>query len=323
MPIISVTHDTDALTLTVVAEFPVPRERVWHAYTDPRQIERFWGPPTYPATFFRHDVFPGGQSLYAMTGPDGDVSRGYWEWVSVDAPNAFVVRDGFADAEGTPDGDMPTMTLEFSFEDTGDGSRVVTTSRFASADDLRRLLDMGMDEGMRAAMGQIDEVLADLTAFAAGRGTETTLLSDTEVRVSRVIRGSVEQVWDAHNDPALLQRWLLGPDGWEMPVCEVATAVGDVFRYEWAKPDGSERFGFTGELVASVPPRRSVTTERLIGTDGPSTRNELTLTPADGGTLLSLVITYPSSELRDTVLATGMVDGMEASYARMESLVLA
>ncbi len=80
----------------------------------------------------------------------------------------------------------------------------------------------------------------------------------------------------------------------------------------------AEGFGFDGELLESTPSVREVTTEHMIGTDYPSTTNELTLTPVEGGTLLSLVITYPSAEVRDMVLATGMTDGMETSYVRLE-----
>jgi uncharacterized protein YndB with AHSA1/START domain len=115
---------------------------------------------------------------------------------------------------------------------------------------------------------------------------------------------------------------LLGPDGWTMPVCEVATDVGDTYRYEWAQVDGQERFGFTGEVLESSPPHRAVTTEQMIGMDGPGTTNEMTLTPVEGGTLLSILITYPSAEVRDMVLGTGMTDGMETSYARLERDVL-
>jgi len=324
MPITSVTRDPEALTLTVVAAFPAPLSRLWDAYVDPRQLERFWGPPTWPARFTRHDAAPGGHSSYTMTGPDGESSSGYWEWLSVEPLKSFEVRDGFAGADGEINPEMPSMRMRFEFDEAEDGSRVTTTTYFNSADDLERLLEMGMEEGMREAMGQMDAVLADLTSFAAGLATTAQILSDTQVRVSRVISGTAEQVWRAHHEPELLQRWLLGPDGWTMPVCEVATAVGETYRYEWAPADGSGQggFGFEGELLESAPPYRSVTTERMIGMPGEGTRNEMTLTPVEGGTLLSLLITYPDAELRDTILATGMTDGMETSYARLESEIL-
>lgn len=108
-----------------------------------------------------------------------------------------------------------------------------------------------------------------------------------------------------------------------MPVCEVAAEVRDSYRYEWEAEDGSHRFGFEGELLESEPPHRAVTTERMIGMEGPGTVNEMTLTALEAGTLLTIVITYPSTEVRDTVLGTGMTDGMEKSYARLERDVLA
>ena len=323
MPITSVSKDPAALTMTVVAEFPVPVQRLWDAYADPRQLERFWGPPTYPARFTRHDMFAGGRSDYAMTGPEGDVSRGYWEYLDVRPGESFEVRDGFANPDGTANQDLPSMRMTFVFEPAGAGSRVTTTTHFGSVAELDQLISMGMEEGMRQAMGQMDEVLADLASFTAGLATEAQILSDTQVRVSRIIRGSVQQVWDAHNDAELMKRWLLGPDGWTMPVCEVATRVGDQYRYEWETVDGTQRFGFTGTLLEATPPHRSVTTEQMIGMEGPGTTNEMTLTPVQGGTLLSLLITYPSAEVRDMVLATGMTDGMETSYARLEREVLA
>jgi uncharacterized protein YndB with AHSA1/START domain len=322
MPLSSVEKDLDTLTMTVVADFPVPVRRLWDAYADPRQLEKFWGPPGWPATFARHDMVVGGRSDYWMTGPDGERSRGYWEFLAVDPGRSFEVRDGFTEPGGDPDGALPSMRMVYVFEETEAGSRLTTTTYFASVDELEQLLSMGMEEGLTAAMGQIDEVVADLASFAAGRGAEAQLLGETQVRVSRVIRGPVDLVWRAHHDADLLRRWMLGPDGWTMPVCEVATEVGQTSRTEWEQEDGEGRFGFTGEVLESMPPYREVTTERMIGEDGPGNVNEMTLTPVEGGTLLTLVITYPDAQTREAVLATGMVDGMEASYARLEDEVL-
>lgn len=324
MPITSVTRDTDALTLTVVADFPTGVARLWEAYVDPRQLERFWGPPTWPATFTRHDAAAGGRSAYTMKGPDGDTHGGYWEWLSVQPLESFEVRDGFTTPDGEPNPELPSMRMRLDFEETAEGSRVTTTTRFNSLADLEQLLEMGMEEGLREAMGQMDAVLADLASFAAGQATTAQILSDTQVRISRVIRGTVEQVWRAHHEPEMLQRWLLGPDGWTMPVCEVATTVGEKYRYEWEPVDSAEgRFGFEGELLESAPPCRAVTTERMIGMPGEGTVNELTLTPIPAGTLLALVITFPDADIRDAILATGMTDGMETSYLRLEAEVLA
>ena len=321
MPVTSVEKDLDQLTITIVADFTAPLRRLWDAYTDPRQLERFWGPPTYPAKFLRHDAVAGGRSVYVMTGPEGDAHYGCWDWTSADAPRAFEVLDRFADAAGQPDPGLATTRMDFAFEETNAGSRLRTTSYFDSLEHMQQLLDLGMLEGTRQAMAQIDAVLTDLAAFASERKAEAQVLSETQVRVARVIHGTVDQVWRAHTDAALMKKWLLGPDGWSMPVCEVATAVGDKYRYEWQRDGGDESFGFTGELLESEAPYRAVTTEAMIGMDFPATLNELTLTAVEGGTLLSLVITYANAEQRDAVLATGMTDGMETSYQRLEGLL--
>jgi uncharacterized protein YndB with AHSA1/START domain len=316
MPITSITSDPKALTLTVVADYPVTLERLWEAYSDPRQIEKFWGPVEWPATFTRHDMAVGGESHYEMRGPNGEKSRGFWRYLALEPLRFFEVEDGFVKPDGSKNDSMPTMRMRFSFEKTSTGSRFISTTQFPSLEAMEQLVQMGMMEGMKSAMGQIDDVLADLTSFAAGRATEAQFLSETQVRVSRIIRGSLQSVWRAHHDAALMKRWLLGPDGWTMPVCELATRIGDSYRYEWEK--GTERFGFVGELLESSPPYREVTTERMIGMEGPGTRNEMTLLAVPQGTLLTLVITYPSQAVRDMVLGTGMTTGMEASYARLE-----
>lgn len=322
MPITSVTSDPGALTLTVVADYPVPVARLWEAYADPRQIEKFWGPEQWPATFTRHDMRVGGRSEYEMRGPNGARSRGWWRFLQVEPNRLIEVQDGFAGEDGQPNMQMPSMHMTFTFESTATGSRCTTVTTFPSVEAMEQLVQMGMMEGMQSAMSQIDAVLQDLASFAAGRATEAQLLSDTEVRITRIIRGSVANVWRAHQEPALMQRWLLGPDGWRMPVCHVATVEGDAYRYEWESADGSQRFGFEGELLESVPPSRSVTTERMIGMEGPGTTNVMTLTPHAAGTLLTIVITYPSRDVRDMVLGTGMTTGMETSYARLEREVL-
>lgn len=322
MPITTVTSDPAALTLTIVADYPVPVERLWEAYSDPRQLERFWGPEEWPATFVRHDMAVGGRSHYYMTGPDGSTPRGFWRYLAIEPMRSIEMEDGFADDEWQPNPSMPSMRMVFNFSSTDAGSRFESVTTFPSLSAMEELVKMGMMEGMRSAMGQIDAVLADLTSFAASRATEAQLLSDTQVRISRVIRGTVHDVWRAHHEAALMQRWMLGPDGWTMPVCQVATTVGERYRFEWESADGAQRFGFEGELRESEPPYRAVTTEQMIGMDGPGTLNELTLVATPAGTLMSLVVTYPDKATRDMILGTGMTGGMEISYARLERELL-
>jgi uncharacterized protein YndB with AHSA1/START domain len=162
MPIVRVDKNFDGHTMTVVAEYDAPIERVWQLYADPRQLERFWGPPTWPATVVDHDLKPGGRVTYFMTGPDGEKSAGYWEVLEVDPPRRFVVVDGFADDGGQPNPAMPTTRMELELGSrAGGGTTMTVLSTFASSEAMTQVLEMGMEEGMRQAMGQIDGILRD------------------------------------------------------------------------------------------------------------------------------------------------------------------
>ena len=322
MPIQSIESDPEALTLTAVGEYPVPVERLWEVWTDPRKLERFWGPPQWPATFTHHDFSVGGSANYFMTGPKGEKSHGYWRFEVIEDLKRIVVVDGFSNPDGTPDEQMPGMRMVFSFESTSEGSRFVSVTTFPSLEAMEQLVAMGMIEGSRSAMGQIDDVLEDLGDLAANASAAAEIEDDTHVVVRRIVRGGLEQVWRAFHEKDLLEKWLLGPDGWEMVFCEVAKKVGETYRYEWQRVGGGDRFGFTGQLLAKEAPSRSLTTEQMIGMEGPGTRNELLLLPRPGNrTLVEVRIEYPSKELRDMVLGTGMVDGMEASYERLERVL--
>jgi uncharacterized protein YndB with AHSA1/START domain len=162
MPITSVTSDTASLKLTVVGDYPVPVERLWQAYSDARQLERFWGPESWPAKFTRHDFAVGGWSHYTMTGPGGAQSSGWWRYLAIERPRLIEIEDGFVAADGTPDTSMPSMRMTYTFEPTATGSRFTVVTRFTSLESMEQLLKMGMVEGLRSAMGQLDAVLADL-----------------------------------------------------------------------------------------------------------------------------------------------------------------
>ena len=164
MTVTSVERDPVALTLTITSELAVTVERAWQLWADPRQLERWWGPPTYPATFVDHDLSPGARVSYFMTGPDGGKSHGYWDVVAADPPRRLEVQDGFADDTGAPSG-MPdgpgAMVVTLAETADGAGTVMVIESRFPSAASMEQLLAMGQEEGMVAALAQIEGILAD------------------------------------------------------------------------------------------------------------------------------------------------------------------
>ncbi|MFN8222984.1 MAG: SRPBCC domain-containing protein [Gaiellales bacterium] len=162
MPVTSIEKDTEALTLTVKAEFDAPAERVWQIWADPRQLERWWGPPMYPATVVDHELRPGGVVTYFMTSPEGERHHGWWRIDAVDEPRRLEIVDGFGvspeeAATGLPQSSM-VVTLA---ERAGGGTAMTIESTFPSAEAMQTVIEMGLEEGLKAAMGQIDAILAD------------------------------------------------------------------------------------------------------------------------------------------------------------------
>ena len=159
MPVTDVHHDSEARSLTIVADFAAPVERIWQIYADPRQLEKIWGPPEYPATVVDHDLRPGGRVTYYMTGPTGDKHAGYWDVTTVDEPHGFSFDDGFADLQFTPNPDLPVSKNVFTFTDHDGGTRATYVSTYASAEALQQVLDMGVTEGATSAINQIDALI--------------------------------------------------------------------------------------------------------------------------------------------------------------------
>ena len=147
---------------------------------------------------------------------------------------------------------------------------------------------------------------------------DVTTPSDREIRVTRVFDAPRTLVFDCHTKPELVKRWLLGPPGWTMPVCEIDLRVGGKYLYTWrSDADGSE-FSIGGVHREIVPPERIVTLENFMGEEALCT---LTLTEKGGRTTLVQNMQFENRETRDQALKTGMTDGMASSYERLESVL--
>ena len=161
MTVISTHKDTENLTLTFVAEFAADVERVWRIWEDPRQLERWWGPPTWPATFTRHELRPGGRSHYFMTGPEGEKAHGWWVTTLIRPTDRLEFEDGFADENGEPTGELGVTRAVVTLDELGGRTRMTTVSTFESPEQMEQMVAMQMEEGMRQAQGQIDAILAE------------------------------------------------------------------------------------------------------------------------------------------------------------------
>jgi uncharacterized protein YndB with AHSA1/START domain len=162
MTVTAIRKSPETLTMTIDAEFDASADRIWQLWADPRQLERWWGPPTYPATVDFFDLRPGGRVEYHMTGPDGDLPRAFWEVLETDPPRSLVVRDVFANDDGSPNTDLPGTTMRLTIEEIGEGrTRMSIASIFPNVQAMEQVLAMGMEEGIKQAVGQIDAILAE------------------------------------------------------------------------------------------------------------------------------------------------------------------
>ena len=143
--------------------------------------------------------------------------------------------------------------------------------------------------------------------------------NDREVEFTRVLDAPRRLVFDAWTQPKHIQQWMLGPEGWTMPECNIDLRVGGSWRYVWRKADGTE-MAMGGTVREVKPPELLVTTERW-GPEWPETINTLRLTESGGRTTATLTVTYPSKDARDAALKTGMKEGMDPSFARLEELL--
>lgn len=161
MTVISSTKNPEALSFILVAEFDADVKRVWQIWEDPRQLERWWGPPTWPATFSQYEFTPGGGASYYMTGPEGEKAGGWWRITDIQAPNRLEFDDGFADDDGAPVEAMGITHAIVTLEDIGGRTRMMVHSIFESEEQMNQMVEMGMEEGMKEAAGQIDALLAE------------------------------------------------------------------------------------------------------------------------------------------------------------------
>jgi uncharacterized protein YndB with AHSA1/START domain len=149
-------------------------------------------------------------------------------------------------------------------------------------------------------------------------GTTTfTTPSDTETVMTRVVDAPKTLVWDVYTRPEHIQQWMLGPEGWTMPVCEIDLRPGGAYRYGWRKAEGDE-MEITGAFREIAPPDRLVSTESW-GADWPDTINTVVLTEEDGKTTITTTMLYPSKEARDAALQSGMKEGASVTFDRLDA----
>jgi uncharacterized protein YndB with AHSA1/START domain len=153
--------DEPSRTFAITVDFNADLETVWALWSDPRIFEQWWGPPGHPCVVSRFELFPGGEVRYVMTGPDGTRYLGWWQVIEVEAPTKLRIRDGFGESPELPSAEMPIATSFVTFTPVADAVRMTITSLYDSAEELQRALDLHMEEGFIAALGQIEFMQRD------------------------------------------------------------------------------------------------------------------------------------------------------------------
>jgi uncharacterized protein YndB with AHSA1/START domain len=168
MTAFEVKQDPATLHVSIAADFDSPALRVWEILEDPRQLERWWGPPMWPATFTRHDFVVDGRSEYFMTGPTGERAHGWWQVTYIDKPRTLDFLDGFSDGDGIPNPEMPIITAVIDLKESPGRTRMTISATFATLEQMDQVMEMGQIEGMTGAMGQIEAILAEPSSIIAG-----------------------------------------------------------------------------------------------------------------------------------------------------------
>ncbi|HEU5254295.1 MAG TPA: SRPBCC domain-containing protein [Solirubrobacterales bacterium] len=163
MPVTAVEKNIDARTMTITAEFDTAAERLWELWSDPRQLERWWSPPSHSSTFVEHELTVGARTTYFMTGPDGEKHHGSWRIEEVDPPRRLRIKDDVVDEEGKPeDGGPSSMTVTIT--EAGGTTTMSIQTHFADRESMERTIEMGFEQGMTETLGQIDPLLATTRA---------------------------------------------------------------------------------------------------------------------------------------------------------------
>lgn len=309
----------ESLTITAIGEFPVAPSRLWSAFLDPRQLEGFWGGGiAEPVTFTRHDAYPGGVSEYTI----GGKTTRKWRWESVVAPRTFAITDRSSDTSEEGQGvDDQGHVMRFTFEADGEGSILTVVVNFPTEHALQQHLDAKGANPFGTMFQELERVLDQHPELATEYTTTAESVGEKQLRVTRLLADPIRDVWAAHVTPEQLRVWKLGPEGWTMPVCEFRAEPGTNYVMEWKNELGGESFGVVGDIEEVIPEHRLVLTEQFIGAEDGESLHEYTFTELGDDTLITMLITYNSTEERDQALASGIDTGTDAGYNKLQRLL--
>jgi|GEM_PF-74086 len=248
--------DRDRAEITVTRDFAAHPALVWHCWTDPALLDRWFAPKPFRARTKAMDFRPGGHWLYAMVSPEGQEFWARFDYGAIRPGTGFSGTDAFCDEAGRVAPDMPRSAWDVSFAGTdlaeGRGCRVRILMRYPSREDLDRIIAMGMREGLTASLEGLDELLGAVAADRAGAAPAIT--------ISAVIGAPVERVWACWTEPRHITRWNFAADDWCCPRAANDLRPGGRYVARMEAKDGSSGFDFEmvhdevrpGQVLAST-----------------------------------------------------------------------
>lgn len=295
--------------------FDAPRELVFKVWTEPNHVAQWWGPQGFTTRVTGLDLRPGGKWRYVMIGPDGTEYPAKGVFREVVPPERIVTTDEFDQGfDQVVNADLPQgIVMTAIFEDLNGKTKLTLQIMHESAEERRKHEEMGVIAGWNSSFDCLDQYLAKLDEKSAS--LTLTLPSDQEIVMTRVFDAPRRLVWEAWTNPKHVPHWMLGPDDWTMPVCEIDLRQGGAWHFVWRSSDGTE-MEMHGLYREIVPYDRLVNTESWGG-DWPETLNTLLLSEQDGRTTMTSIMLYPSKEARDAALKAGMQEGASQSFDRL------
>jgi uncharacterized protein YndB with AHSA1/START domain len=237
------TVDENRLTLTIERRFRAPKDQVWTYFTNREWIEQWWGPEHFPTTIKIFDFRVGGFWHYHMTGPDGTKYWNLAEYKAIREGIALEYDDYFSDETGAKSSTLPVTRVHIEFRADGAETIVVSTLKFNSLADLRKLIDMGFEHGFASQCDKLDKLLA------GGQGGPPRIVVETTVRAP------IADVWRAYTTPGDIIKWNAASDDWHTPHASVDLRIGGTFRSRMEAKDGSAGFDFEGTYTNIVEHR--------------------------------------------------------------------
>lgn len=318
--------DKDKKTITVIKEFAADKNLVWDVYTKSEYLDQWFAPKPWMARTKVMNFTEGGYWLYAMCGPAGEEHWGRMDYEKITPKESYMAWDGFCDAEGVINAQLPRAKWESLFSEHGENTIVKTTVTYNSLNDLETVINMGMQEGIAKAIVGLEELITHLKTtkmynnllfdFTVDKATKT-------VFITREFDADLSLVWDAFTKAELLDEWT-APKPWASKTKYQDFKVGSKRFYAMVSPEGYERWAI--QEYTSITPKTNFKmynafADKDENPELPGSEWDYSFSEQDGITKVSITIYNESLARMEKMIEMGFTEGFKMSMANLENLL--